>query len=529
MTGLVRFQAVVLLLALSPPLIAAELRVPADHSTIQEAIDAATAGDIVLVARGTYRERVQLRAGIVLRSEGDDAMGTLGLQRAESTIIDGSGGDENAPGVAMAEDATLDGFTITGVGRYDEDAWNQHYATRGDEQTYDRIGKPGVAGISVIRIAHCTVRNSIVHHVGYTGIVTMGSEEMRVAPHLLNNVCYRNMGGGIGAMLHSAPVIEANTCFENFYAGIGHATQAQPLVLNNICYGNIRAGIGISENAKPVVRGNRCYHNRRAGIGCRDGAAPLLEDNDCFENGMAGIGCDGSGEVTIRHNRCLANQEAGIGIRGGGKALVMDNECRDNALVGIGLEEAASAVLTHNTCAENKTVGIALRRHSQALIHHNTLSREGGMPPMIAVLEGSSAVIRENVLSGGGVAGVLLSGEATVADNTFHGNGPRETAVPPNYAVWVQEGSRVTFTDNQVDGWRHGLLASKAERVRADGNTIRNFREAAIVITDSQLPTHATDNLALSDDETTECVRLKGPQGVVSGNIRRAPETAPTN
>ena len=204
----------------------------------------------------------------------------------------------------------------------------------------------------------------------------------------------------------------------------------------------------------------------------------------------------------------------------------MGNECRDNTLVGIGVNEGGSAVLTHNTCLENKTVGIALRSQSQALIHHNTLGRSGGMPPMIAVLDGSSAVIRENILNGGGVAGVLLNGEATVAGNTFNGSGPRETPVPPNYAVWVQEGSRVTFTDNQVDGWRHGLLARKAERVRADGNTIRNFRDAAIVIADSQLPAYASDNLALSDDETTECVRLSGPRSVLSGNSRRSPQDA---
>lgn len=525
----VRWHAVLVLLAWSASADAAELRVPEDHATIQEAIDSAVHGDTVLVSSGTYRERLQLRAGVVVRSAGDDAPGTLGLKRAEGTIIDGTGGDEDAPGVAMAEDSTLDGFTVTGVGSYDEDAWNRHHATRGDEQAEEPIGKPGMAGISIIRISHCTVRNNIVHHIGYTGIVTMGSEDMRVAPHLRSNITYRNMGGGIGAMQHSAPLIEANTCFENFYAGIGHASEARPLVIDNTCYGNIRAGIGISEGAEPVVRGNRCYHNRRAGIGCRDGAAPLLEDNDCFENGMAGVGSDHSGTVTIRNNRCRSNEQAGIGIRGGEEALVVGNECRDNALVGIALEDSASAVLAHNTCLENKKVGIALRNQSHAVVTGNTLSRSGGMPPMIVLLEDSSGLISDNLITGGGVAGVLVSGEATVTGNTFTGSGPREAAVPPNYAVWVQEGARATFADNEVDGWRHGLLASKAERVRADGNTIRNFREAAIVITNSQLASHATDNVALSDDESTECVRLKGPQGVVSGNIRRSPETTPAN
>ena len=48
----------------------AGLRVPADHPTIQSAIDAAVAGDSVLVAPGLYAESVNLRGkSVVLRSE----------------------------------------------------------------------------------------------------------------------------------------------------------------------------------------------------------------------------------------------------------------------------------------------------------------------------------------------------------------------------------------------------------------------------------------------------------------------------
>ena len=43
--------------------VAETISVPHDHQTIQKAIDAAKAGDIVLVSAGTYRERVQLKDG----------------------------------------------------------------------------------------------------------------------------------------------------------------------------------------------------------------------------------------------------------------------------------------------------------------------------------------------------------------------------------------------------------------------------------------------------------------------------------
>ena len=63
------------------------LRVPDDHRTIQSAIDAASAGDTVLVGAGTYQERVRLKPGVALKSAGDNTKGKVGLKRAETTII----------------------------------------------------------------------------------------------------------------------------------------------------------------------------------------------------------------------------------------------------------------------------------------------------------------------------------------------------------------------------------------------------------------------------------------------------------
>ena len=79
---------------LATKLSAATLRVPAQHARIQSAVDAAKAGDIVLVAAGTYRERVTLKACVTLRSAGDDAPGKLGLARAEGVSVLARGGAE---------------------------------------------------------------------------------------------------------------------------------------------------------------------------------------------------------------------------------------------------------------------------------------------------------------------------------------------------------------------------------------------------------------------------------------------------
>lgn len=381
-------------------LIAATIHVPKDHAGIQNAIHAAKSGDTVLVNAGTYREALKLKSGVIVKSAGNDEKGKLGLKRVEVTIIEG--------GVEMAEKAVLDGFTVTGVGNYDEKLWQHHFDTQGNEQPHEHIGADGKPGIAVA--SECSVLNNIVHHIGYTGIAITGG-----SPRIAGNICYRNMGGGIGSMKGSAAIIEKNECFENFYAGIG-CDASSPVIRGNDCHHNIRAGIGISEGSSPKVTSNKCHHNRRAGIGIRTGkeTQPVVEANECTENDMAGIG----------------------------------------------VEEGARPTLSKNKLTNNKLVAIGITSGSEAIIQDNEMSREGGAPPMIAVLDGSSAVITGNTIRGGGVAAVLIKGKAEIRDNHFIATNSKA-----NNAIWAHSGATVSIGTNKIEGWRQELNAAKDAKV----------------------------------------------------------------
>ena len=529
-----------------PAVAATTIRVPEDHKTIQAAIDTAAAGDSVVVGPGIYAERVRLKAGVHLKSAGGDEKGKLGLKRAEATIIDGGGQKGEGAGVTMAERATIDGFSVTNVGLYDDAEWNKHHATQGEQQAHEHIGAPGTGGIAVIGVS-CTIKNNIVHHIGYTGIAIQGAADKPCSPHVYRNICYRNMGGGIGSMQKSTAVIEENVCFQNFYAGIGHE-DASPLVTGNTCYENIRAGIGISEGASPIVRGNKCYQNRRAGIGTRTGAKtqPLIEDNDCYENDMAGIGAEEEAAPLIRNNRCYKNKLAGIGSRTHAAPTIVGNECYENADAGIGQESDATTVLIGNHCHDNQQAGIgfanceagrsivlnnrvinnakvAIGIHAgwTVRLSGNELSRAGGAPPLVMIFEGAEATLTGNTIRGGGVAGIRVAGKLRADGNELSGAELRRGG-PPNFAVWALPGSDVTLTGNRIDGCRQGLFASEAT-VSATGNQVSNFLQTALVVQKPKSPANLYGNTAFSRDPKDKVIQIDGDAGLVFGNELKAP------
>jgi hypothetical protein len=550
-------------------LTAATWRVPDDHQTIQAAIDAAAAGDTVLVAAGTYRERIRLKDGVTLKSAGDDSQGKLGLKRAEATVLDGGGSKSEGPGVAMAEGAMLDGFTVTNVGLYDEAEWARHHATQGNQQPHEHIGQLGTAGIGVIGVT-CTIKSNIVHHIGYTGIAIQGAEGRRCAPHVLRNVCYRNMGAGIGSMQSSTAIIEGNVCFQNFYAGIGHEG-ASPLVINNVCYENVRAGIGVSEGAKPVVRGNKCYRNRRAGIGIRTGdeTKPVVEENECYENDMAGIGCEERCAPIVRNNRCHENALAGIGCRDHARPLIVGNKCYRNKAAGIGSEHGAQPLIANNECFENEAAGIGQRGGAETTmignhLHHNKaagigfdecesgrsqllnnrvadneqvavgihagwkvllagneLSRPEGLPPIVMVFKGAEAQFSDNLIRGSGVAGIRAEGSIHVMSNKFECGALRHGG-PPQFAVWGLPGAEIVFSGNTVRGWRHALFSQKAT-VTAYENRIADYGPVGIKVEQPNGVVVAIGNDFESEEDRVG-VTVTGGQAIIENNRIAKPQ-----
>ncbi|MDP6312040.1 MAG: right-handed parallel beta-helix repeat-containing protein, partial [Phycisphaerales bacterium] len=147
---------------------AATINVPADYTTIQAAVDAASGGDVILVAPGTYTGTGDwvinpLGKPITIRATGTP----------EETILDGEG----ARGVVQCAggegaDTIIEGFTITGgSANYGGGIYcNNSSPTITGCTISDNTATYGGGGIfcedSSPTITDCTITNNIV--VGFS-------------------------------------------------------------------------------------------------------------------------------------------------------------------------------------------------------------------------------------------------------------------------------------------------------------------------------------------------------------------------
>jgi predicted outer membrane repeat protein len=259
-----RFLAgIALAMFLSISALADTLIIPTQYATIQEGMNAASSGDLIIVLPGVYLENVDfLGKAVTLRSDGDGDPATYDI-RPEKTVIDAG---MKGSGVVFSSGegfgSILDGFTLTnGTG------------TGTGGTTYG-------GGISCAQASSPVIANNIV----------------------ADN--YANGGGGISCVDGSSPKILNNTVIGNESKGSG-------------------GGIRCHKACDAFISGNFVKGNRAGSKGAGMFLAysvPVVRDNIVIENIAptgAGIFCGWSPDTMILEDLIIVGNRAEFGVAGG--------------------------------------------------------------------------------------------------------------------------------------------------------------------------------------------------------------------
>ncbi|MFB6105501.1 MAG: right-handed parallel beta-helix repeat-containing protein [Halobacteriaceae archaeon] len=276
-----------------------DLVVPDDHATIQGAVDAAAAGDVVCVRDGTYAEQVVVSESLALRSARgasprivppDDPVAFTIAESgpAWEPMVFAYGGTESEGHVSGTGTVTvsLSGFTLDGQG----------------EQP-DAPRKPAV----LYRNASGTVSNNTVRNVGVGGkatfgVLAYGDSDVVV----LDNHVSDYERGGIGANgdggAHPSPRVRVRNNVVTGSTGLGEAWGPN----------GIQVGFGASGDVRGnVVRDNRYSADTpvAAGILVFESDGVRVQRNRVMNADVA-LSCGSWGwfRATADHNQFTGNE-----------------------------------------------------------------------------------------------------------------------------------------------------------------------------------------------------------------------------
>lgn len=362
---------IILLFLLPATANSATIHVPMDQPTIQDGIIAASNGDTVLVAPGTYVENISFWGKDITVKSSDGP---------EVTVIDGS--QPLVPDYACVvffyqsetSTAVLEGFTLT----------NGKGVSVG--YPFDDYCGGGI----YIEYGTCTIRNNIIkgnsvdhYNAGYGGGIFCnsysGSPPSKVTPWIVDNVIEENVavfGGGIHCATDSAPRIENNTIRNNethyvsSTAGQGggiHCYHATPEIVHNLITGNVSdygGGICCNTMYDGMISGNVISFNEDGAIFYSNSDAPivnnLIHGNHCTAIRGGGIYCSHNSNPEITNN------------------TIVNNTCFDSG-GGIYCRQAFPTVCNNilwGNSTSNKGYQLSLEYNSQLTISYSNV--EGG-------------------------------------------------------------------------------------------------------------------------------------------------------
>ena len=307
-----------LLICLAAPAMAREVPVMPGQGTLATAIAGATPGDVLLLSDGTYAGPVTIDRSLVLRGP-------------ESAIVDGGG--QGSVIQISAPDVILEGFSVTGSGRSNEDL---------------------DAGVKILKGADNAVIEGLHLRENMHGIDVHGGRDARVTGNTIEGLQVARMnerGNGIYIWNSPGTVVEGNSVRWG-RDGIFSNTSRKGIYRNNQ-FRDLRFAVHYMYTHDSEISGN-------VSIGNHLGYAVMFSDRVVVKDNLS----LGDREHGLMLNFANSADVSGNLVRGGTKKCLFIYNAHKNLIFanrfegcGIGIHFTAGAernVLTGNAFVGNQ-------------------------------------------------------------------------------------------------------------------------------------------------------------------------------
>jgi|LauGreSuBDMM15SN_2_FD.fasta_scaffold29869_1 hypothetical protein len=296
--------------------------IPECFSSIRAAIACAKPQDTVLIAPGTYRERLDIDKPIDIIGMGPIGAVTIIAVDGPVVAVTSSRVACRVAKLTIEQQSLSEGAPMSGAVRCE--------------------------GGAVLVLEDCHVTSAAGHCIVIKGMDSCG--------YILHNMVSNGKGVGILVCDHARGLIE-----------------------DNDVVGNSRAGVAILSGANPVVRLNRIHAGKDAGVLVSEKGRGRIEENDIFANLRAGVAILREGSPFVSRNRIFDGFDSGVLVCEQGKGSVVDNDIYANQMAGVAIGHGGASTVKGNTIRDGSGGSLlCLSTHSRGLICANVIDQDPG-------------------------------------------------------------------------------------------------------------------------------------------------------
>ena len=391
---------------------ASTLYVPDNYLTIQVAVDAANAGDVVIVRDGTYTENIDVNKSLTIRSENGYVYTIVQATNSRDHVFE-----------ITADYVNIIGFTVMGP------TWRDKAGIYLDVD-YCNISYNNILnhahGILLGNSSNNTLMNNIASNNDFSIILVNSSNTM-----LMNNIASNNRDG-IFLAYSSNNTLTNNTMSGNTY-NFGVYGEYISHYIQNIDTSNKVDGktiyywvnrknkqipnnagyVGIVNSTDIIVRDLTLMDNSH-------GVLLVYSSNSKIENvkvlnNSYGIYLIKSNNNSITNNKA-SNNYYGIYLMGSNNNTLINNNASNNWMFGNGIYLGASSnnVLMNNIASNNEREGIILWNSSKStLMKNNASNNECG----ISLAYSDNNTLKNNIAGNNSMHGIYLGGSHVTGSN----------------------------------------------------------------------------------------------------------------